>query len=487
MTNEEFICGLEDGSLDKNKIYQILQDGSIVCYKPENAVRRHVLSTFSWNGYVPVIDDNERIRSYSVVTDSGEVKMYSWVDNEGYAPNERMRLKGSPNVQIYPTAFIDRLNLRATALNPFEVHDYHGSGMRTNEGRVNVRDFKTVGAEPRVAGGDFCFYGLELEIGGEDYLDKIDSFFANPQNKDVFDMFDASNDSSLHDEGLELVSLPMSMEYIVSQKAVFEKLYAFVNDSRLTDQGSMHVHVDTKYLVSGDINFISLMLQTLWSGRISSATGSMLNFGNMHRIDVICGRTENGYCAMNNPLTRICRDHRNWLSGNDRTVEFRRFSANLNAEDMMNKLHFLTDTINAIHAAEKEYSRAKKQSTADGSAFNADGITKKLYITLAILQETAFLSKCKIIEKIKAAGDLHRFDGIYKLPTEANDSDIEQAERHLHHLMHAQAVCPVQVSPEEGSVMPLSPTPSTSEPMSEEVDDSMDFVHVTSDRILHTF
>lgn len=316
---------------------------------------------------------------------------YYWFTPEDVKSNyySTCRLRGDRYIRVYPNELLEIINFDETMkMNPFQIQGYHASGMRTNIDRVRSSDFLKLEDEPY--GEIDTFLGLELELCG--YSDQsmydVDDFMAEPVNKDVFEHFDGSEDASLSGEGLELVSLPMTYNYILSKREMFDKIYTLVNDKNLTNKcGSMHIHFDTSFMSKVVMGNGYKLLNFVWDNLAK----------HKNKLNYIVGREGNSWCAfapLYSPnLNTINRNHNRWVCNTGRTIEIRRYGSNFNTDDLFLKINFTMDIF-------KKVMELNKLPDAD---------LELGYIILRQIIDNYYLQKVKIIEDFKKVSNDKNF------------------------------------------------------------------------------
>ena len=341
MNYTEFVKGITDGTITSETPYVYLPNDTFVPLSEYNLlqVATYRIMPFRWGKKeVPLITKGE-VNDFTFTILAGT---YTHVSYSRVAFSGPMRFSmRQGDLGVYPLPLIDVLGLQERALNPFRYHSYHSSNMRTNVGGSTT--FHRLPTEDRT-NPSFTYLGLELEVCGSDYIDKIHRIFCPRSNKDIFDHFDVSEDGSIRGYGLELVSLPMSRGYMEENRPLFKKLYNLLNENRLMGEGSsMHIHFDHRLLTSLDRSTLAALTRC-FRGAYSSGS----------EIDIIAGRYPTTYCQLNrelcNPRESRPRDHHSWVSYDNRTFEIRIYGANLNEDDLFNKIDF---TLAAINLATK--------------------------------------------------------------------------------------------------------------------------------------
>lgn len=254
----------------------------------------------------------------------------------------RCRFRGLKELCVIPRDLLDAVQIdEKYLLNPFQIHGYHGEGMRTNIN--NIRSYLSLDGE--TMDNTKTYLGLELEVCGysEETLNQIDALMAEPSNKDLFDHFDVSHDASLIHHGAEFVSLPMSYNYIMAHRDMFDKIYDCVNRLGWTSgRGSMHIHFDYHFIKQLLMGNGYKLLNFVWDNLAEHS----------RKINYIVGRVGNSWCAFrsleSSDISDIKRDHSRWLCNTGRTIEIRRYGANLNTDDLFLKINFTMEIFERI-------------------------------------------------------------------------------------------------------------------------------------------
>lgn len=341
MNYAEFVKGIIDGTITSKTPYVYLPNNTFIPLSDYDLlqVATYRIMPFRWGKKEVhlIINGTIEYSTFTILTGT-----YTYVSYSRVAYSDPMRFSMLPaDLNVYPLPLINILGLQERALNPFRYHSYHSSEMRTNVG--GLTDFRHLPTEDRTK-PSFTYLGLELEVCGSDYINKIHRIFCPRENKDIFDHFDVSEDGSIRGYGLELVSLPMSRGYMEENRPLFKKLYNLLNENQLMGEGSsMHIHFDHRLLTSLDRFTLATLTRCFRGG-----------YSNGNEIDIIAGRYPTTYCQMNrelwNPRESRPRDHHGWVSYDNRTFEIRIYGANLNEDDLFNKIDF---TLAAINLATK--------------------------------------------------------------------------------------------------------------------------------------
>lgn len=398
MNYAEFVKGITDGTITSNTPYVYLQNDTFIPLSEYNLLRAETyrIMVFRWgNKEVPLITSGA-IEDFTFPILTGA---YTYVSYSRFAYSNPMRFSMAPrDLGVYPLPLIDILGLQERALNPFRYYSYHSSEMRTNVGRITK--FHHLPTEDRTQ-PSFTYLGLELEVCGSDYINKIHRIFCPRQNKDIFDHFDVSEDGSIRGYGLELVSLPMSRAYMEENRPLFKKLYNLLNENELMGEGSsMHIHFDHRLLTSLDKMTLAALTRCFRGG-----------YNDGDEINVIAGRHPTTFCQLNrelcNPRDSQPRDHHSWVSYDNRTFEIRIYGANLNEDDLFNKIDF---TLAAINLATKLQNSGSIRSAAQKD------IVKTQF---ALLIDQYCLNKLKIQKDVllKTRGEID-FSDVYFLWTD---------------------------------------------------------------------
>ena len=344
-----------------------------------------------------------------------------------------------------PIELVEALGVRDYIIRPFVIHEYHGRRMRTNVSRVSTENFKKLADQ--VEDEDFTYIGLELEfmhIGVDDdddcenlAYDAFERLFTARENEDVYDHFDVSNDSSLEGLGYEMVGLPMTPEYIMSNKDMFDRIFDHMVSNNMVGGGSTHMHIDRKFVCGENdthLNGMSYFLSALWWSKNILASDSQWDYAldgqsdtitHGMMINAIVGRAPTAYCNNNRTLKQsalIGADHYNWLTVKERTIEFRRPSISMSASDLFNKVEFITNTIGTI-----------KHALID----NTDEVIIRKLLRLAVNHH--FLNKLLIIKEfIKNGGSAENAGKSY--PYYSHFSKIDELiEKQQHKLALLQS------------------------------------------------
>ena len=99
--------------------------------------------------------------------------------------------------------------------------------------------------------------GIELEIQGNGYVE-----FANQMNETYDeDMFYLKSDGSLEDNGVEIVSQPMTYDFIMNNTDWY-KVFRYMENHSMDDidNAGLHFHLDKEYLTEKDIQMIDYIV-----------------------------------------------------------------------------------------------------------------------------------------------------------------------------------------------------------------------------------
>ena len=255
------------------------------------------------------------------------------------------------------------------------INSYHSSSMRTNVG--SVRDFNYKALDGEVSDIYRDYIGLELEFAhdGSKYYQGSNYNYARSsftelmtKDEDIFKHFDLSNDSSLNECGAEMVSLPMTYKYLLSKRDMFTTIFDTMREDDMLSLGGFHVHFGRKLIDdllydysefvyfpnrADRLNVIEALFDNLLYDAKTIDNGTNGGRGTFETLSTcILGREANPYCEKNTNFVPVWsnnnRSHRNWLSVNDVTFEFRTPSIPFSADDFYNKLHFLVGGIEII-------------------------------------------------------------------------------------------------------------------------------------------
>lgn len=392
----EFIEKLNTGGMGDNLVFRVSRSSGTTTFEPIVLGKDYIpnigsydnAATFQWGQkYVILIGRNIDLNHFRFDTTDN----YSWLVSASRNDEiARYRFPWSRSIMVYPEKMVKILGYDKVALNPFQIHGYHASGMRTNVGNVATRDLLF---SPKDTTFELdTMLGFEIETCGltSDALAVIDDFFCDRANFDVFSHFDVSHDSSLNGRGAELVSLPMSYNYLMDNRAIFDKVYKWMLSSGLNQRGSsMHIHFDRRFINNLVRDGGQKYLNYVWS-----------NGNNLTRlVDIIVGRKETDYCKYR-PIESgggiPVYHHHNWISATDRTVEIRRYGANLNTDDLLLKLDFTMDifkTINLIKTKDLPLTEARK--------------------LLTIMVQKYYLKKLNLIKELVYSQDID-YSGIFE-------------------------------------------------------------------------
>lgn len=258
----------------------------------------------------------------------------------------------------------------------WHINYYHDENMRTNVGNVSNNNYKALDYETPDQRKDYI--GLELEFahdGTKSYNRGMYQYARHSFTKlmrahaDMRDHFDLSNDSSLNDCGAEMVSLPMTYHYIMSKNDMFETIFNTMREDDMLSTGGFHIHFGRRLIdellydfagsggVYSDYNERLGTIEALFDNLLydvkSIDNGTNGGRGTFETLSTcILGREANPYCEKNTNFYPMWNDarrsHRNWLSVNDITFEFRTPSIPFSAADFYNKLHFIAHGIEII-------------------------------------------------------------------------------------------------------------------------------------------
>lgn len=277
-----------------------------------------------------------------------------------------------------PNTLASLLGINLVRMIPFNIHGYHDSDLRTNVGRVSPNDFKKINSDSS-DNEDFTYLGLELEITGSDYLNKAGLFFGLPSNADLTEHFGFSRDASLGGNGFEMVSIPMTLEYVKSKKEMFTRLYDWIRDSSMLGSvGSMHIHFDRAFFHRGLGNSVATdMFNTLFTRVWRN------EFSPSYIIDRIVGREPTDYCYLDSTFLFGSTGHHAWWSAEDRnsarTVEIRRYAPNLNYDDLILKIEFTLNLVKLVKTVIREQF-SEEQASAIIKSFLYETYAKKLML-----------------------------------------------------------------------------------------------------------
>ena len=106
--------------------------------------------------------------------------------------------------------------------------------------------------------GNNLHIGIELEIQGYKFED-----FCKSMSKDYYDddVFYIKRDGSLDNNGVEIVSQPMTLKYII-EGTDWKKCFDYLNEFEMndTDNCGLHFHLDKQYLSEKDIAIIDYIV-----------------------------------------------------------------------------------------------------------------------------------------------------------------------------------------------------------------------------------
>lgn len=179
---------------------------------------------------------------------------------------------------------------------------------------------------------DQLFMGVELEIGGLNSYNTVNSFC----NHHSANFFYYKNDGSISGAGCEIVTHPATLKYHESNKSGWRLLFKHFNDLHFISGSStntgLHIHVNRNILSNTQMKKMDLLVN-----------------GNEF-VKKIARRSGNSYCVYQN------KRHNNWgMSGsryesvnfnNRHTVEFRIFNGTNKVEELFGSLEFVKSIIN---------------------------------------------------------------------------------------------------------------------------------------------
>lgn len=396
MTFSDFIEGINNGEISRETPYGYISRGVFLLLKITDlsSYDSCTIKSFHWGtASVPLITNNRLLHYSHPLTGEG---VFSIPENLT-GDREMCRFDYvSTSLQEYPTTLIDIFGLRSKLLNPFVIHSYHGDAMRTNVGNASM--FLRLPSENRYA-PYFTYLGLELEVCGERAQEKVTKIMADPANKDIFEHFDISEDGSIRGFGYEFVSLPLTRAYLEANRPMFKKLYQLLHKHELIKSGSStHIHYDHSLLANLHDNALSELTRLLWG----SANPTIQN-----KINIIYGREPTRFCGRTtrlvNPSRSRPRDHYNWVSYDAHSFEIRSYGANLDENDLINKIDF---TLTAIKLITEMYNGKSQPTDA-----NQEILSKRM----PLLVEQFYLNKLKIQRDLLVATNSSiDFTGIYR-------------------------------------------------------------------------
>lgn len=340
------------------------------------------------------------------------VKVYtgSLSGDERYCDTDNIdRLFPQELLPLFPTF------IALDVVNWFNVCSYHGSGMRTN---VDSSLRPNLPLLDESDGSDFFsqnrkgLIGLELELSESGnhqrfgWLRRLHGFFSIARNQDFSELFDASADSSLNGHGVELVSLPMSYNYLINKaKDRLVRLYDWVYGWGAMNGsiGSMHIHFDRSYFRRLMHNQPTSVIQR-FNSLVTNVWGNV--YSQQYKISRIVGRRENPYCATReDPVSGSHfpfdyetggHNHRRWYSLDSRTLEIRRYAPNLNFDDLLLKVDF------TYQVFESCASLAKNKVRDDLAELSLKALIQRYYI-----------KKLELLRNLVSQGDVSKYTGVF--------------------------------------------------------------------------
>lgn len=224
------------------------------------------------------------------------------------------------NGQLYCQDCWSRLVSRA-------VRSYHDSSVRY-EKRSTQADIPLTDKT--------CYFGFELEVSG-DRSKALDFLEVENIDHEVVLM----SDSSIKDGGFEIVTMPMTKNYI--DEVFIPKFKAALqflrdNDFKGHNYGGLHIHISQDAVTNKQVAQLSEILygsyrdQKIWLGITQRKANEMNSWSKMsNRMgDFYTAYTqpeENGKAAVGSPrYTALCKDDRT------KTYEFRIFNSNIRIE-----------------------------------------------------------------------------------------------------------------------------------------------------------
>lgn len=202
------------------------------------------------------------------------------------------------------------------------------------------------------------FYGVELEVLANSVMGQSDLKTANDSAATVYNILGKKNilikhDGSLHDNGYEIVTAPMTLnrhkefwEKFFSDKRGDDKYYAPKLKSYNTSCCGMHVHISRKALNLSDICKLVFFINE-----------SM----NIPFVEFIAARSMNDYCKIKNKgfyeLNQIAKNGRSYSGDryeavnltNSDTVEVRIFRGTVEKVSFFKNMEFVDCLIKFVH------------------------------------------------------------------------------------------------------------------------------------------
>ena len=355
MTVADFNQQLMDGTLKEGVIYAIKVGSggiSVAPWETPDSRRHNIIALTSGDKRYLILDDNNCAQNYTIDQDA----TIGYVRDEGEEVESVMFAWNRQSASL-PVKLIEKQKLDDKLLNNFRVYSYHDCNMRTNKGGVRLSNFKRLDDEP--TGRFFTYLGLELEVCGSNHDSKIRNLMEKRSNKDLYQSFDVSTDGSLRGYGLEFVSVPMTLAYLKANRAIFDKFYQWVDSEGMTFSGaSMHIHFDRRMFertVFLDSSSFELSKRNLADRLITNAFKGA--YGGIERVNILLGRAETGFCSTRNSFKQSVsngNDHTAWITSSDKTIEFRRYGANFNFDDLLNKAEFTLQLVKLIDAGVRD-------------------------------------------------------------------------------------------------------------------------------------
>lgn len=214
--------------------------------------------------------------------------------------------------------------------------------------------------EDDVEAEDSLFFGLEIEVDGKgiDYSDNVDT--AEYIRENIFDADEMyfEEDGSLWN-GFELITQPMTYNYIQDNEDKFEELCNLLQRRRYTGEDNksagLHIHVSRQDISEKAIeNIIYFLENNLEDVHILSRRGRDLNsYANSYCFSSIEGYRRNKeaegdldkgkvlYCYGKNEYDR----YRILNTCNRRTIEFRLFKSTIDVDKLLGTIDFVNTLV----------------------------------------------------------------------------------------------------------------------------------------------
>jgi hypothetical protein len=173
------------------------------------------------------------------------------------------------------------------------------------------------------------FFGIELEIGGVELPETVNSFAGKNENS----FFYIKKDTTIPEYGCEIVTYPATLEYHKSPKSKWRKILSDAKKNKFKsyniDSCGLHIHVNKNFFSLEEITKIDCFVNknndffTKISRRESNYSLFLAKPTYLWGIPI----NKNKYCALN-----LC---------NEQTIEFRMFKGTLNYNSLMSYIELV--------------------------------------------------------------------------------------------------------------------------------------------------